>query len=43
MGANCWVNTLQISDFRPNSLRILLKDVQQVVFLLVAEEGGDDN
>ena len=43
MGANCWVNTLNISDFPPNSLLILPKDVQQVVFLLVVEEGGDDN
>ena len=43
MGANCWDNTLQISDFPPNILRVLPKDVQQAVFLLVAEQGGDYN
>ena len=43
MGANCWANTLQISDFPPNILLVLPKDVQQAVFLLVAEQGGDYN
>ena len=43
MGANCWANTLQISDFPPNSLLVLPEDVQQAVFLMVAEQGGDDN
>ena len=43
MGANCWANKFQINDFPPNSLLILPKDVQQVVFLLVAEQGGYDN
>ena len=43
MSANCWANMLQISDFPPNSLLILPKDVQHNVFLLVAEQGGYDN